>query len=129
MAARSYELKVENLLKGKAHYKKEVTFPDLSGMKNAPLRFDFGIYNTSGKLLYLIEVDGEYHFHPIRGKLAFRRQQAYDQKKNHYCLVKNIKLIRIPYWEIENLTYEKIFTDPHFVVKDKRHNYMLTPPT
>lgn len=127
MATSSYEKKVESLLKGKVSYKREVTFPGLSGMKNTPLRFDFAIYDK-GLLLCLIEVDGEYHFHPIRGKLEFRRQQAYDQKKNHYCLLKNIKLIRIPYWEIENLTYEKIFTNPHFVVTDKRHNYILKPP-
>lgn len=126
--ASNYEKTVEKLLMGKVHYKKEVTFPTLHGAKSVPLRFDFGVYYNNGKLKCLIEVDGEYHFHPIRGKLALQRQQAYDKKKNNYCLINNIKLIRIPYWEINNLTYEKIFNTSNFVVKDKLHNYMLVPP-
>lgn len=128
--ASSYEIKIEKILReNRIKYKKEVIFSDLHGARTAPLRFDFGIYNNIGNLLMLIEVDGEYHFKPIRGKLAFWRQQAYDEKKNVYCLAHHIKLIRIPYWEMEFMTWEKIINTPYFVVKGKYHNNKLKPPT
>ena len=101
--------------------------PNLYGVKNTPLRFDFGIYEYN-KLKCLIEVDGEYHFKPIRGKIAFMRQKSFDGKKDAYCLSHKIKLIRIPYWEINNLTFQKIFNTQNFVVTRKFHNQFLCPP-
>lgn len=124
--ASKYELKVEKILRLNHYkYKKEVTINGLYGYKTNPLRFDFEVYSP---VKCLIEVDGEYHFKPIRGVLAFQRQKAYDERKNNYCLGHNIKLIRIPYWEIENLTIEKIFNTPDFVVTSMFHNYRLKPP-
>ena len=125
--ASNYELKIEKILRmGRCIYKKEVSVQGLNGARTTPLRFDFQIlrpYNC------FIEVDGEYHFKPIRGILPFRRQTAYDEKKNAYCLGHNILLIRIPYWEIDNIkTINDIFNNPHFVVKSKYHNYMLKQP-
>lgn len=126
--ASSYEKKVEALLKGRVTYRKEISLSHLYGAHTTSLRFDFGIYNSNGKLNCLIEVDGEYHFKPIRGKLALQKQKAFDTKKNAYCLLHNIKLIRIPYWEIKDLTFDKIFGNIDFVVKDKYHNNSLLPP-
>lgn len=123
----SYELKVINLLKGNCRYKREVTFSDLHGYKTHPLRFDFGIYNNLNQLIYLIEVDGEFHFNK-KDKLRYIKQKGYDEKKNSYCLARGITLIRIPYWEIKDLTFYKIFHTPHFVVTNKFHNSFLTPP-
>lgn len=123
-----YEKKVESLLIGKCIYKKEVIMPYLYGYKNTPLRFDFGIYYPNKQLKCLIEVDGEFHFHQSMGKLKYIKQKGYDEKKNVYCLARNILLIRIPYWEIQDLTYDKIFNTPYFVVKNKLHNSFLTPP-
>jgi hypothetical protein len=125
--ASSYEKKVESLLKG-IHYRKEVIMPNLYGAHTTPLRFDFGVYGGDGKLKSLIEVDGEYHFKPIRGKLALQRQKAFDIKKNSYCLARNIILIRVPYWKIDTLTFEELFTNQDFVVKNKFHNQILKPP-
>ena len=46
-------LKENNIL-----FKREYTFPDLFGIGGGKLRFDFGILDNRGNLLYLIEYDG-----------------------------------------------------------------------
>lgn len=126
--ASSYELKVEQILKKVGvKYEKEVPIKQLHGKSLVPLRFDFKVYRYNGHYFF-IEVDGEYHFKPIRGKLLYQRQKAYDGKKDAYCLSHNIRLVRIPYWEIPNLTWEKIVNTPYFVVREKYHNNFLTPP-
>ena len=58
----------------------------------------------------LIEYDGEGHFYPIpRGKSDgidnFNKTQRHDKIKNEYCKKNNICLIRIPYWEKDNMEY------------------------
>lgn len=138
----SYEEKVRQLLdeglQPSYFYKREVVLPDLYGTHKNPLRFDFGIYHdlwpNMVALEYLIEVDGEFHFHfrksgTFNTKLDFVRQKGYDEKKNSYCLAHHIPLIRIPYWEIQDLTFDKIFNTPYFVVKNKYHNSLLTIPS
>ena len=123
--ASSYELKVEKILKdNKMLYKKEVSINQLHGVSKVPLRFDFQVFLGANNYCF-IEVDGEYHFKPIRGKLAFQRQKAYDTKKNAYCLAHNILLLRIPYWDIENLTFYKIFNTEKYIVTNKFHNILI----
>lgn len=59
----------------------------------------------------LIEYDGEGHYIPIkRGSMTeqdaeenLRITQYHDNIKNEYCKRNNIPLIRIPYWEKDNL--------------------------
>lgn len=59
----------------------------------------------------LIEYDGEGHYIPIRrGSMTeqdaeenLRITQYHDNIKNEYCKKNNIPLIRIPYWEKDNL--------------------------
>ena len=63
------------------------------------MRFDFGVYNDNNELLYLIEFDGEQHFNVTGGwnnEQAHEDTKRRDAIKNHYCLIKNIPLIRIP---------------------------------
>ena len=55
-------------------------------------------------------------------------EKAFDIKKNSYCLARNIILIRVPYWKIDTLTFEELFTNQDFVVKNKFHNQILKPP-
>ena len=56
-----------------------------------------------------IEFDGELHYKPIErfgGEERFKIYKLHDEIKNTYCEQKQIKLIRIPYWdfnEIENI--------------------------
>lgn len=94
------------------NYDREYSFLDLYG-DYAPLRFDFAIFEDKekNKLKCLIEYDGEFHYMPIMGEKQFKRQKRYDELKNQYCIKNNIELIRIPYWDfdnIENILYEKI---------------------
>jgi hypothetical protein len=67
------------------------------------LLFDFGIYNFHKELEMLIEYDGIQHFKPTFGDLSFERTKLSDEIKNNYCKNNNIKLLRIPYWEFDNI--------------------------
>lgn len=80
----------------------------ISEYNNIPYRFDFAIFENQ-KLLYLIEFDGEYHFHfqpssQWNTEKAFLHRQELDMKKNEYCKKHNIPLIRIPYTIRNNIT-------------------------
>ena len=86
-----------------------------------PLPFDFYLSEVN----ILIEADGEGHYKPIpRGSMAIEEAeeqlkivQAHDEIKTQYCNKNNIPLIRIPYWERNNLEcflvkeIQKILTD------------------
>lgn len=102
--------------------KRELQFPDLKW--KLPLRFDYGIYKD-GKLIALLEVDGEQHFAPIAawgGRKSFLKIQELDRKKNRYSLVKNIQLYRVPFFEVYNIkSYSDIFTTK-FLVTTQWHN-------
>ena len=71
------------------------------------LPFDFSVSKKeSTQPDLLIEYDGEQHFEPIEwfgGAETFRRQQENDRIKNRYCEEKHIPLLRIPYWEKQNV--------------------------
>lgn len=122
------EEKVVNLLRrGGISFKQEISFKDLHG-NNGYLRYDFGVFRNN-KLVCIIEVDGIQHFqytpHFHKNPSGFTKQKERDIKKNRYCLVHHIPLIRIPYWEIETLTLQKLFSEQKFLVKDKFHNVNL----
>ena len=84
-------------------YKKEYIFSDY---KNA--RFDFALFKDN-KLYCLIEYDGPQHFaDKISGR--WNNQDRYenithpkDIEKNKYCKENNIPLLRIPYYQYDNL--------------------------
>jgi len=66
------------------------------------LKFDFylGVFNTC------IEYDGEQHFNPVGhwgGEEALIANKRRDKIKTQYCLDNDIKLIRIPYTEYDNI--------------------------
>lgn len=68
-----------------------------------PLPFDFVILNFDNSIKYLIEYDGEFHHLPLFGKTHFYYLKRHDEIKDKYCRENNIKLIRIPYWEYDNI--------------------------
>ena len=78
-----------------------------------PLPFDFAIFKNNN-LLCLIEADGRQHFNVSqfggvdidKAKQEFEQTKLRDNIKNKYCQNNNIKLLRIPYWEFDNI--EKI---------------------
>lgn len=51
--------------------------------------------------------------------------QEWDRRKNDYCIRKKIPLIRVPYWDLEELTIDKLLKNPAYRVKDKFHNDLL----
>ena len=73
-------------------------------------KFDFAILENN-KLKSLIEYDGKQHFEAIEymgGQNRLLRQQLVDKKKNEYCKLNNIKLIRIPYWDYSKISLETL---------------------
>ena len=123
------ELKVEKiLLQNNINFKREVSFNDLNGCNNTPLRFDFVIYKNNN-IFCIIETDGEQHFkfvkHFHKNIFGFKKSLEWDRRKNKYCLVHNIPLIRIPYWDYDTITFKQIFTEPSYQVKTKYHNDIL----
>ena len=50
-----------------------------------------------------IEYDGEFHYKMIMEYDEFINQKIRDTIKTVYCKENNIKLIRIPYWEFNNI--------------------------
>ena len=86
----------------------QMKFDGLLGLGGKNLSYDFYI----PKLNHLVEYDGEYHYMPIRkyknepmkdAEERFKKQQIHDQLKNEYCKKHNIKLLRIPYWDFDNI--------------------------
>lgn len=78
-----------------------------------PLPFDFYLphYNM------IVEFDGKQHYeqgHFTHSHLSYT--QAHDVIKNKYCKDNNIELIRIPYWDLNNI--EKIL-DNKFLISHK----------
>lgn len=66
------------------------------------LPFDFYLPNYN----VLIEFDGEQHYKIVShfgGLDKFISQKIADTIKNEYCKKNNITLIRIPYWEFDNI--------------------------
>lgn len=91
------------LIANNISYEKEKKFIGLKGSKKQNnLRFDFYIPNMN----ICIEYDGEQHFKPIElfgGEKQFKIQVENDNIKNTFCKENNIKLIRIPYYELNNI--------------------------
>jgi len=51
-----------------------------------------------------IEYDGEYHYKKIKNREEqLMKTQERDKIKNQYCKDNDIKLIRIPYWDIDKI--------------------------
>lgn len=91
------------LNKNNVEHTKEYIFDDCLHEKH--LRFDYAIF-SKGELQMLIEADGEQHFKPSNlfgGEETFILTQKRDSIKNKYCKDNDIKLLRVPYYEIENV--------------------------
>lgn len=103
------EAKVRKILnKYNLQYSKQFRFEDCRG-ERYPLPFDFAVFKNN-ELLMLIEVDGEQHFRPVnfngidneRAIELFNKTKIRDKIKDEYCIRNDIKLLRIPYFELEN---------------------------
>lgn len=93
----------------KITYCKEFSFFDLiSPQSQRKLRFDFAVFKEN-QLQCLIEFDGRQHILGPDTSLWGRSMdtlesiQERDNTKNEYCKKHNIKLIRIPYYKINQI--------------------------
>lgn len=75
--------------------------------------FDFVIYgDKEDTIKCFIEFDGQQHYTYQKNtkgwnnKKHFQKLQYSDKQKNNYCSENNIPLVRIPYWDFENITLE-----------------------
>lgn len=88
-------------------YVSEKSFTDLYHRdKGRPLRFDYGILDDSGEVSVLIEYDGIQHFEDMwwdNQEENLEARKLRDALKNSYCRENNLKLIRIPYWDYDNI--------------------------
>ena len=102
----SNELKIRNILdKNDIRYIPEKTFSDCKD--KGLLFFDFYLpdYNLC------IEYDGEQHYNihydetinKSTAKEQFENRKRHDKIKDNYCIEKGINMLRIPYWEENNL--------------------------
>lgn len=88
-------------------YVMQKRFPDCKDTNTLPFDFYIPKYNI------VIEYDGEHHYMPIFPSKYTHGQnidrltyiQKHDKIKNDYCKSKNMYLIRIPYWERDNIEY------------------------
>lgn len=77
-------------------------FDDLLSPKGNPLRPDFILEDDK----VWIEYDGEFHYKIIYDETKYISLKQNDEIKNEYAKKHNWKMIRIPYWEFDNI--EKI---------------------
>lgn len=83
------------------------SFKDPKCANEFPLEFDFRVELDNDEYMY-IEYDGNLHYKPwkkddTKHQQHLLRQITNDRIKNKYCEDNNIPLLRIPYWEYENL--------------------------
>lgn len=97
------------LLKNNYIFEKQKKFDDCRNI--LPLPFDFCIYENNN-ILFLCEYDGIQHYKPIKFnqnitdedvELNFKHLKNRDKIKTNYCKDNNIPLLRIPYWEFDNI--------------------------
>lgn len=108
----------------------QYTFDDLIGKNNEKLKYDFAIFDTDGKLIYLIEIDDEEHRNRHFGNSPrqIQRQKSIerDRIKDDYCKNNNIHLYRmnVPFrgknkWSYDDY-YRYINTELKFIVNLSR---------
>ena len=77
--------------------------------------YDFAIIDNN-QVIRLIEFDGEQHYKEIpQWRTTLQVIQQRDKEKNEYALSHNIPLIRIPYWERDNITLEMLLGNKYLV--------------
>ena len=112
MRASYGEIKIEDILRQAGlDFEQEYSFKDLVSSSGHPLRFDFAVFDDDREIDFLIEFQGIQHYKPkskFGGMIGLRKQQFFDMKKREYCNQHNIKLVLIPYWDEDIITYDYI---------------------
>lgn len=106
---------IQILSKNNIPYIKEYQF------ENSLYRYDFAIINSNNDPIRLIEFDGEQHYEEGIKNTGWTTRQKYeytyqnDMAKNSLAKEKKVPLIRIPYWERDNITLTLILGDKYLV--------------
>ena len=95
------EIKISDFLNSKnISYISQKKFDDCKDKFLLPFDFYLPAYNTC------IEYDGEQHYRSVDffgGEEEFEKRKKHDGIKNNYCKEKGINLLRIPYFEYNNI--------------------------
>lgn len=105
----------EHLKNNNISFIQEYRFDNCKYKNQLPFDFYIPEYNLC------IEFDGEQHFEAFEyfgGEERFKIIQIRDNIKNNYCKENNINLLRIPYWELNNI--EKILDEEFCKLKKLR---------
>ena len=106
------EIKIADIFtRAGLNFKEQYSFPDLIGQGGHALRFDFAVFDDNDQLEFLIQYQGIQHYKPksvFGGMSGLRKQQYYDMQKREYCKKNNIKLVLIPYWDENQISYDYI---------------------
>lgn len=110
------ELSIQNVLnEANVSFEREKTYEDLINPEtNYKLRYDFYLPSLNR----LIEFDGVQHYQEVDlfgGQEEFLKRQSLDLLKNKYALNNNIALVRIPYWEKDNITLEMLLGKKYLI--------------
>ncbi len=112
MRASYGQIKIEDILRQAGlSFQPQYSFKDLVSSSGHPLRFDFAVFDDDGDIDFLIQFQGIQHYKPkskFGGIPGLKKQQFFDMLKREYCKKHNIKLVLIPYWDQEILTYDYI---------------------
>lgn len=112
MLASRGEIKIHEILENNnLPFKEEYVFEGLASENGRPLRFDFVVFDDDGNVDFIIEYQGRQHYEPsakFGGKKGFYQQQHNDKKKRRFCLLNEYKLIEIPYYEENLISYDYI---------------------
>lgn len=91
---------IKNGLHEEVDYHRQYRFIDCKYKRKLPFDFYIPFLNL------IVEYDGDQHFKEASnfgGKETLKRTQHNDSIKTAYCQQKGIKLLRIPYWELNNI--------------------------
>ena len=88
-------------------------------INNINYYFDFALLKDN-QIYCIIEYDGILHFeqdkyHGWNNQNNWERTQLNDKIKNQYCKDNDIPLIRIPYWERNNISLDLILGDKYLI--------------
>ena len=106
---------IQVLNKNNIKFKKEFCFP------NSNFKFDFALLDKNNNIIKLIEFDGEQHYENNVKNSGWNTYEKYeytlqnDLKKNKLAKEKQIPLIRIPYWERNNISLDLIMSNKYLV--------------
>lgn len=109
------EERIENWLQKNSILYKSQYHPGKDKIGSNFISFDFAV-DIEGETV-LIEYDGRFHFEPKSNKpehiSKFNAQKKSDLRKNNFAIDNEIPLIRIPYFDLENIEIilDTVFND------------------